>query len=136
MAPHSKGEKDVYDVNYYYIEGQKLFKLQRYEEALAACEAAIRLKPDNVWSYYNKSLAFHCLGRHEEAVQALEQAASLSSDAHFLLTAYSQQGKTLLNHHQHKQALAVYEQAVRLDSRYAPGIFPQPAHMFERQAAA
>ncbi len=33
MAPHSKGEKDVYDVNYYYIEGQKLFKLQRYEEA-------------------------------------------------------------------------------------------------------
>ena len=62
MAPHSKGEKDGYDVNYYYIEGHKLFKLHRYEEALAACEAAIHLKPDNVWSYYNQSLALHCLG--------------------------------------------------------------------------
>ena len=134
MVPHSQGERDGYDVNYYYIEGQKLFKLQRYEEALAACEAAIRLKPDNIWSYYNKSLALHCLGRHEEALQALEQAASLSSDAQFLLTASSHQGKTLLNHQQYQQALAVYEQAVRLDSRYAPGIFPQPANMFEREA--
>src|SRR5258706_15890496 len=97
MAPHSKGEKDVYDVNYYSIEGQKLFKLKRYEEALAACEEAIRLKPDNVCSYYNKSLALHCLGRHDEASQALEQRANLSSDAHCLFTAYSQQGKTILN---------------------------------------
>src|SRR5258708_19656331 len=109
MAPNSKGEKDGYDVNYYYIEGQKLFKLQRYEEALAACEAAIRLKPDNVWSYYNKSLAFHCLGRHEEAVQALEQAASLSSNAHFLLTASSQQAQTPLNHHPYQQPLPTYQ---------------------------
>src|SRR5258708_17819318 len=96
VRPLTAGEKDVYDVTYYYIEGHKLFKLQRYEEALAACEAAIHLTPDNVWSYYNKSLALRYLGRHEEAVQALQQAASLSSDAQFLLTAYSQQGKTLL----------------------------------------
>jgi tetratricopeptide (TPR) repeat protein len=96
-------------------------------------------------------------------VQALEQAASLNSDAQFLLTAYSQQGKMLLNHQQYQQALAVYEQAihlapnepslhffkgntlyalqeyeydqaVRLDPQYAPGIFPQPSNMFECEA--
>jgi hypothetical protein len=32
------------------------------------------------------------------------------------------------------EALAAYEQAVRLDSRYALGIFPQPSNNFEREA--
>ena len=79
MAPHSKREKDVYDVTYYYIEGHKLFKLQRYEEAVTAIEQAIHLDPDQAQFYFWKSAALRALKRNTEALAAYEQAVRLDS---------------------------------------------------------
>ena len=54
-----------------------LLELKRYEEALAACEQAIRLDPNLAFAYSNKGAALRALRKSEEAQQAFEKARQL-----------------------------------------------------------
>jgi tetratricopeptide (TPR) repeat protein len=60
-------------------EGNALYNLKRYEEALAAYEQAIRLDPNDADAYNGKGIALRNLNRHEEAKQALEKAHQLEN---------------------------------------------------------
>ena len=50
--------------------GLALRNLHRYEEALAMCDKALRLKPDYREAHVNRGLALLSLQRREEAVAA------------------------------------------------------------------
>jgi len=54
-----------------------LFRLGRFEEAIAAAEEAIRLKPDIFESRINKANALNALGRYEEALAMYAEAGAL-----------------------------------------------------------
>jgi tetratricopeptide (TPR) repeat protein len=58
-----------------------LLPLQRYEEALTACEQAIRINPNDAITYVNKSAALMHLQRYEEVVESCDEAARLDPNA-------------------------------------------------------
>jgi tetratricopeptide (TPR) repeat protein len=58
-------------------EGNALWGLKRYEEALAAYEQALRLDPNFAFAYNNKGIILEHLGRKREAQQAHERAREL-----------------------------------------------------------
>jgi hypothetical protein len=53
------------------------YELKRFEEALAACDQAIRLDPNSALAYNNKGFALERLGRKEDAQQAFKRARQL-----------------------------------------------------------
>jgi serine/threonine protein kinase len=97
-------------------EGNALWALQRYEEALVAYEQATRLDPDYAIAYYNKAYALWDLQRNEEALAAYEQATRL--DPNFAI-AYYGKGHALWDLNRNEEALAAYKQATHLDPSYA-----------------
>ena len=97
-------------------EGNDLYKAKRYEEALVACEQAIRLDPSYVLAYYNKGYVLHELKRYEEALVAYEQAIRLAPNN---AGTYHNKGSVLRDLKWYKEALVAFEQAIRLDPNNA-----------------
>ncbi|MFL5592891.1 MAG: toll/interleukin-1 receptor domain-containing protein [Ktedonobacteraceae bacterium] len=67
-------------------EGNTLYDLKRYEEALSAHDQAIRLDPNYARAYYDKGFDLRDLKRYEEALSAFDQAIRLDpndADAYY-----------------------------------------------------
>ena len=62
----------------WFEEGNALYSLKRYEEALTAYEKAIRLDPNDPTYHVNKGNALLSLKRYEEALTAYEEAIRLN----------------------------------------------------------
>ena len=56
-----------------------LNELGRYEEAIEACEEAIKLDSNDAGAYCSKGTALYSLGHYEEAIEACEQTIRLES---------------------------------------------------------
>src|SRR5258708_4540743 len=97
-------------------EGNALYDLKRYEEALAAHEQAIRLDRNYADAYYNKGNALFGLGRYEKALAAYEQAIQLDPNDALV---YNNKGAALRGLKRYQEALAACEQAIRLDPNLA-----------------
>jgi tetratricopeptide (TPR) repeat protein len=97
-------------------EGNTLYKLKRYEEALTAYEQAIRLDPNLAYVYNNKGKTLNELKRYEEALTAYKQAIRLDPNLAYV---YNNKGKTLNELKRYEEALAAYEQAIRLNPNHA-----------------
>ncbi len=117
-------------------EGGTFHRLQKYDEALAAYEQAIRLDPNDALAYYykgraldayqqarqldpnlpfahiNKGAALRDLKRYDEELAAYEQAIRLDPN---YAAAYHYKGVALHNLKRYDEALVAYEQAIRLD---------------------
>ena len=154
---------DPNEANVYYNKGNTLGALQRYEEALSAFEQATRLDPNFVNVYYNKGNALYELQRYEEALSAYEQVIRLDpnyTQAHENKAIALEQlgrptetslGQTkeqwLMTGNEHlragrsTEALAAYEQAIRLDPNftlayYNKGILLNELHRYEEALSA
>src|SRR5258708_10945607 len=93
-------------------EGATLRDLKRYEEALAACEQAIRLDPNFAKAYNGKGAALNDLKRYEEALAAYEQAIRLDPNFAF---AYENKGDVLRDLKRYKEAEQAFEKARQLE---------------------
>jgi tetratricopeptide (TPR) repeat protein len=93
-------------------EGNALYGLKRYEEALAAFEQAIRLDPNDASTYHGKGIALGGLKRYEEALAAFEQAIRLDPNNP---TYHANKGIALFKLERYEEALIAYEEAIRLD---------------------
>ena len=58
----------------------RLYREERYVEAIAACRAALALRPNYAEAWNNIGAACNKLGRYEEAAAACEQALSYKPD--------------------------------------------------------
>src|SRR5260370_705919 len=97
-------------------EGNALYNLKQYEEALAAYEQAIRLDFRYAIAYSNKGNALYNLKRYEEALAVYEQAIRLDPNN---AISYNKRGNALNNLKWYEEALAALEQAIRLDPNNA-----------------
>ena len=61
----------------WYNKGIALLRLERYEEAIACFDEAIRLDPEYLLALYAKGNLLRKLGRDEEAEQCLAKAREL-----------------------------------------------------------
>ncbi len=97
-------------------EGNTLWDLKRFEEALASYEQAIHLDPNFAIAYNGKGNALRDLKRFDEALASYEQAIRL--DPNYSLS-YCGKGTSLRNLKRYDEALAAFEQAIRLDPNFA-----------------
>ena len=105
MAPDSNGWPPVFD------RGDD-DELERYEEVVADCTAAIRERPDDPRPYLERGDARSKLGRPEEAIGDYDQAISLDPDN---AAAYLGRCHAKADLGRHEEALDDFEQAMRLD---------------------
>ncbi|WP_008308549.1 tetratricopeptide repeat protein [Leptolyngbya sp. PCC 6406] len=91
--------------------GIALRKSGRYEEAIAAYDAAIALKPDKREALNNKGVALGELGRYEEAIAAFDAAIALKPDKH---EALNNKGVALEKSGRYEEAIAAYDAAIAL----------------------
>jgi len=93
----------------------ELNKRGRHNEALAACEQALRSDPKDAVAYVNKGWALIKLGRPQEALSACEQAINLHPyNIDIRAAAYSNTGWAVNALGQHEEAFDASEQAIHL----------------------
>jgi tetratricopeptide (TPR) repeat protein len=97
-------------------EGAALHGLKHSQEALVACEQAIRLDPNLAPAYNNKGIALDDLKRHQEALVAYEHAIHLDPN---YAVAYYNKGASLFGLKRYREALTAFEQAIRLYPNFA-----------------
>jgi len=88
----------------------------RHEEALAAFDKALALKPDNAFAWNNRGSTLRNLGRYEEALAAFDKALALKPDNAF---AWNNRGSTLRNLGRYEEALAANDNALALKPDHA-----------------
>ena len=86
------------DLNPNYVEayrskGYALYSLERYEEAIEACEQAIRLNPNDAGAYINKSYALYSLRSVIKTYKSGERVIGL--DGRLYVEAYRSKGYAL-----------------------------------------
>ena len=96
-----------------YKEGNNLYYLKRYDEALVAFEQALRHNPNAVSAYIGKGNTLVKLKRYDEALAAYEKAIYLKPTE---ASAFSGKGKALIKQRRFQEALDASDQALRLDS--------------------
>ena len=92
-------------------QGERLFDIGRYEEALASYDQAISLQPDSFPAWNNRGVILGNLGRYEEALTSYDQAISLQPDEP---RAWLSRGSTLDKLGRYEEALTSYDQAISL----------------------
>jgi tetratricopeptide (TPR) repeat protein len=94
---------------------RELKALGRNDDAMAAYERAVQMKPDNHFSWTCRGHALLDLGRSEEALAAYDRAIQLEPDSHF---AWSFKGDALHELGRSEEALAAYDRAIQLEPDY------------------
>ena len=96
----------------WYNRGEKFRKSQRYEEAIAAYNQAIKIKPDYSEAWYAKAALLYQLQRYEEALVAYEKIIQLQpEEAH----AWFVRGWILGELQRFDTAVASYDKAIEID---------------------
>ncbi len=94
----------------------KLLELGQFEEALAACNRAIRLDPTYVNAWNGKGAALIYLGRITEALTAYDRALEFDPKN---AVAWTNKGFALNYLGRHSEALAASDQVIQLHPGYA-----------------
>lgn len=95
----------------YFSVGYLLIQQDKPEDAIAAYDEAVRLKPNFAGAYNDRGGAKNMLGRHEDAIADRNQAIRLKPD---FAEAYSNRGLTKNDLGRHEDAIIDYNQAIRL----------------------
>lgn len=100
----------------YYQQGRYLEKENKWEEALAAYEEAIKKAPNEAKFWRSKGGALRTLKRNEEALQAYNRAIELApQEPH----GYTLKAMVLAAMRQYDEALQACEQAIQVDQSFA-----------------
>jgi predicted O-linked N-acetylglucosamine transferase (SPINDLY family) len=91
--------------------GSALLELGRLEESLAACNSALRVKPNFAEAFYSRGNALMGLARTEEARASYQRAVELKPD---YADAHYNHGLALQRLRRAQEALASYERALAL----------------------
>jgi tetratricopeptide (TPR) repeat protein len=99
----------------YNARGNVLFRLTRYDDAVASFDKAIELKRDYPQPYNSRGNALQALHRFEEAVESYQTAVVLKPD---YAAAYSNRGNALQSLKRFEDAIESYGKAITLNSDY------------------
>jgi len=95
----------------YFEQGLLFDTAGRYEEAIAAYDRALAIKPDKDKAFNNKGTALRNLGRYEEAIAAYDQALAIKPDKH---EAFYNKGFALGDLGRYEEAIAAYDHALAI----------------------
>lgn len=109
------------------IRSDVLFNLGRYEEAAASAAAAIQMRSKYSYAQLQQCRALSELGNQDLAIAACDQALQINKDWGEMspAVAWSTRGLALERGKQYTEALAAYEQAVKLQPQYSLALASQ-----------
>jgi tetratricopeptide (TPR) repeat protein len=99
----------------WFQKGVALGNLGRYEDAIAAWDAALAIKPVGHEALYNKGVALGNLGRHEDAIATWDAALAIKPDGH---EAFNNKGVALDELGRYEEAIAAYDAALTIKPDY------------------
>jgi tetratricopeptide (TPR) repeat protein len=91
--------------------GNILFADRRYENAIAAYDKALAIKPDEPDAWNNRGNALYQIGRTEEAIASYDKALAIKPDDH---EAWNNRGNALLQIGRTEEAIAAYDKALAI----------------------
>lgn len=95
--------------------GTEAYDAQKFEEALAHYDAALKEKPSDPRAHYNRGLALHKLNRNEEAQQAFQQALDLDRTGELSAKIHYNLGNVAAAAGDRKKAISEYRAALKKD---------------------
>jgi tetratricopeptide (TPR) repeat protein len=93
------------------IRGEVLYKLRRYEDAIASYDEALELQPNDALTWYNRGVALGKLGRYEDAIDSYNKALELRPNLFWIR---SNRGVALDELGRYEDAIASYDEALEL----------------------
>lgn len=92
-------------------QGNQLYRLERFEEALASFNRAIELKADFYPAWYGRGNVLSSLGRFDEAIAAYQRTTQIQPDFYL---AWRDRGALLGNLERYREALESFDRAREL----------------------
>ena len=111
LLDESRRATDVLGADGWFLRGNAAYEAKRYDEALAAYDRAIELRPDYAEAHSNRGVALGRLDRDEQALADYDRAIELRPD---YAEAHSDRGVALGALGRQEQALAAYDHAIEL----------------------
>ncbi|BAY19779.1 serine/threonine kinase [Anabaenopsis circularis NIES-21] len=96
-------------------QGNTLFELQRYQDALSAYEEAVNIRPDYAQGWNGQGKTLFKLKQYDEALTAYEKAIQIQPD---YVDAWSGRGFTLQKLQRYPEAIAAFDKALQLHDDY------------------
>ena len=94
----------------YSDSGDRLYRRQKYKEAISEYDHAIRQDPDRAEIYYQRGLVKFDLGQYEEAVTDFYMAIDRKPD---YAEAYFQRGLANAENEKYRESITDYDEAIR-----------------------
>jgi tetratricopeptide (TPR) repeat protein len=96
--------------------GDALFKMGKVDEAIAQCQMALQINPDQARAHINLADALFKIGKVDEAIAQYQQALQIKPD---YAAAHINLGNALLQKGQVDEAIVHYQQALQIKPDYA-----------------
>ncbi|BBD61576.1 TPR repeat-containing serine/threonine protein kinase [Nostoc sp. HK-01] len=96
-------------------QGNTLFELQRYQDALSVYEEAVNIRPDYAQGWNGQGKTLFKLKQYDEALIAYEKAIQIQPD---YVDAWSGRGFTLQKLQRYPEAIAAFDKALQLHDDY------------------
>ncbi|MBH8572546.1 tetratricopeptide repeat protein [Nostocaceae cyanobacterium CENA369] len=96
-------------------QGNTLFELQRYPDALAVYQQAVDIRPNYAQGWNGQGKTLFALKRYKEALSAYDKAIQIQPD---YVDAWSGRGFTLQNLQRYSEAIASFDKALQLHNDY------------------
>ncbi|MGK7956303.1 MAG: tetratricopeptide repeat protein, partial [Crocosphaera sp.] len=90
-------------------------RLKQNEEAILACDEALKIEQNNYKAWDNKGIALENLERYEEALAAYEKALEINPNHH---QSWRNKGDALDSLERYEQAITAYEKALEIKPDY------------------
>jgi tetratricopeptide (TPR) repeat protein len=97
------------------LDGDRLLKSERYDEAIDSYNKAIELKSDCLEAWYNRGVALVELGRCQEAIDSLQHTLEFKPDYY---EAWYNRGVALSNLNLFQEAIDSYNRALEIKPDY------------------
>jgi tetratricopeptide (TPR) repeat protein/predicted Ser/Thr protein kinase len=95
-------------------QGNTLFDLQRYQDALEVYEQAVNIRPDYAQGWNGQGKTLYKLKKYKEALTAYDQAIQIQPD---YFEAWSGRGFVLANLQRYQEAIASFDKALQLNNQ-------------------
>jgi tetratricopeptide (TPR) repeat protein len=99
----------------WYLRGILLSSCNRYEEAIASFDVALKLEPNKQKAWYKIGLAYYSIGLYEEAAKNLRKAVELNAQD---LSAWSLLKSSLLELEAYEEAQVISEKVLEIKNSH------------------
>lgn len=113
-------KKNLSKADQVFVEGNNLYKKEKYEESVQKFEKAAELNPSQWRYHFNLGLAYKKMEKIDDAIQAFQKAVELNPDN---FGCNKELGELLAKKKNHSEAKKYYQKATEIDTQNADAFY-------------